>query len=78
MDSMKTLWRAQADGIVCRWSETGEGIQYNPPWLRESSQNVDRSVTPTVPDFTAHSPVGSGEWFVPWNARWNIPGKSMI
>jgi len=32
---------------------------------------------PAVPDFTTHSLLGSGEWFVPWNARWSVPGKSI-
>ena len=75
---MKTSWQTEADGIVCRWSETGERIQYNPLWLQEASRSVDRSIPPAVPDFSTHSPLGSGEWFVPWNARWNVPGKSMI
>jgi hypothetical protein len=75
---MKTSWQTDADRIVCRWSETGERTQYNPPWLQQASQGVDRSVTLAVPDFASHSPLGSGEWFVPWNGRRNVHGKSII
>jgi hypothetical protein len=75
---MKTSWQTEAGRIVCRWSETGEHIQCAPPWLQGASQSVDRSVKPAILDFTTHSPLGSGEWFVPWNARWNVPGRSMV
>ena len=78
MDSKKTLWQMEADSIVCRWSETGERIQYNPPRLQEASRSVVRSVTPEIPDFTTHSLLGSGEWFVPWKVRWSVPGKPTV
>jgi len=76
VDAMKTSWQTEANQIVCRWPEAGKHVEYNPPWLQEALQSVDRSATPALPDFAAHSPLGSGEWFVPWNARWSVPGKS--
>ncbi len=75
--SVKTSWQTEAGRIVSRWNEAGKRIEYSPLWLQVASQSVDRSVKPEVTNFTAHSPLGSGEWFVPWNARWNVPGKSM-
>lgn len=75
---MKTSWQTEGDRIVCRWSEAGKRIQYNPPWLQEASRSVDKSVSPVIPDFTMHSPFGSGEWYVPWSARWNVPGRSIV
>ena len=74
---MATSWQTEADRIVCRWSEAGRHIQYNPPWLQEASQSVDKSIPPAIPDFASHSALGSGEWFVPWNARLNVPGKTI-
>jgi hypothetical protein len=75
---VKTSWQTEADQIVCRWTESEERIQYNPPWLQEAARSTDRSARQEVPDFSTHSPLGLGEWFVPWHARWGVPGKSMI
>ena len=33
---MKPTWQTESDHIVCRWSEGGECIQYNPPWMQEA------------------------------------------
>ncbi len=74
---MKTSWQMEAGRVVCRWAGTESRVLYNAPWLEEASRSVDRSVGPAVPDFATHSPLGSGEWFVPWNARWSVPGKAM-
>ena len=78
VDAMSTSWKTEADGILCRWSETGEGVRTDAALLQEASAGVDRSVTPGIPDFAAHSPMGSREWFVPWNARWGVPTKSAV
>jgi hypothetical protein len=74
---MKTSWQTEADRIVCRWSEAGKHVQYNPLWLQDVSRSIDTRIPTAVPDFTTHSLLGSGEWFVPWNARWSVPGKSI-
>jgi hypothetical protein len=75
---MKTSWQAESGEIVCRWSVAQEHVPYNPPWIQEAANSLDRSVMPALPDFTLHSPLGSGEWFVPWSARWSVPGKMCL
>jgi hypothetical protein len=73
---MNTSWKTETDHLVCRWSHPGERNLRNPSWLPELSTVVDEIPMPPVPDFAAHSLMGSGEWFVPWNARWGVPKES--
>ena len=41
------------DCLECRWSDVGERIQYNPPWIQDASRDVDRTyVSPVVLRFT--------------------------
>lgn len=75
---MKTSWRREQVVLFADDLNPGERIQYDRPWLQEASPSVNRSITPVIPDFTKHSPLGSGEWYVPWNARWNVLGESMV
>jgi hypothetical protein len=72
---MATSWRNEEDGLECRWSVPEQPTPYRAPWIQETPQPVDRSAVPSLPDFAAHSPLGSGEWFAPWNARWSVPGR---
>ena len=74
--SMKTSWKEETDRLVCRWSPPEELNRHSPPWLAELSTSSIESPAPPVPDFAAHSPLGSGEWFVPWNARWSLPWRA--
>lgn len=70
---MKARWQTEPGRILCRWSGTGECTRYNPPWMQDASGRIDGHVSPAVPDFTMHSPLGSGEWYVPWRLRWSVP-----
>jgi hypothetical protein len=72
-DSMKTSWQIERGGLLCRWFNSEERIQYNVPWLQEASTETYGKFVEPIPDFAAHSPLGSGEWFVPWDARWSVP-----
>ena len=70
---MKILWQSESGGLVCRWSDLLESDQSTSPVAREASTGVYARFVPPMPDFAAHSPLGSGEWFVPWNSRWSVP-----
>lgn len=72
---MKARWQSEPGRIVCQWSEAGERVQYNPPWMQQASSRIERQALLAVPDFTAHSPLGSGEWYVPWRLRWSVPTR---
>jgi hypothetical protein len=50
----------------------GQRIESDAPWMRGISESGPEKASP-IPDFAGHSPFGSGEWYVPWNARWNTP-----
>jgi hypothetical protein len=56
------------------WSETGERLPYSLAVEVESSDNT-HNATASVPNFGAHSPLGSGEWIAPWDMRWSVPTK---
>ena len=56
------------------WSDSGERLPYNPEWAVEPSDNTHNATSP-VPSFGSHSPLGSGEWIAPWNARWSVPNR---
>jgi hypothetical protein len=77
---MNGSWQAEDAHLRFRWSEIGEFAPYHPDWMeeasngREPSRQASTGSTP-LPNFAAHSPLGSGEWFVPWDARWCVPGK---
>jgi hypothetical protein len=62
---MASSWQVQAGHLICSWSEVGQRITYNPPWMQKSS-DVQGSYLPPVPDFASHSPFGGPFWFQPW------------
>jgi hypothetical protein len=72
---MQRSWETRAEHLVCRWPEAGKHIPYNPLWMQEASASVDRTISPAIPNFAARSPLGSGEWFAPWNIRWSVPDR---
>ena len=59
---MRLLWQTATGHLACCWSEAGRRVQYNPPWMRETSES---SYAPPVPDFASHSPFGGADWFQP-------------
>jgi hypothetical protein len=73
---MKTSWQTETGSLECRWSETGQSLRLADPWIQNDSGVMDASCTPSIPDFASHSPLGSGEWFAPWNMRWSLPRRT--
>jgi len=66
---MKVSWQTEADRLVCRWSEAGERVQYDPRWIRDAPRDVQgRNVSPSFLDFTRFSPFGGREWYA-WDRR---------
>ena len=55
-------WQIETGRLVCRWSEVGRHVQYNPDWMQEASE-MQGSYLPPIPDFASHSPFGGGTWF---------------
>lgn len=74
---MKTSWQIETGRPVCRWSVPGERVLYDLSSIQEDSTAVSGSFLPPVPDFAAHSLLGSGEWYVPWKLRWSVPRPSV-
>jgi hypothetical protein len=74
--SVKISWQGESGGLECRWSGLLDSNQSNPSITHEASSGVYASFVPPLPDFAAHSLLGSGEWFVPWNLRWSVPRPS--
>jgi hypothetical protein len=72
---MNTGWQTETGSLERRWSALLDRQQYNPAWLERESSEASDSTLPSTPDFAAHSALGSGEWFVPWNARWSLPTR---
>jgi hypothetical protein len=73
--SMKTAWQTETGSLECRWAGLPDRKPYNSAWFQQASSEAYESALPPVPDFAAHSPLGSGEWFVPWSARWCVPTR---
>jgi hypothetical protein len=67
------LVQGESGVLICRWSDLLEGDRSNSPISQDTSGESYASFLPPPPDFAAHSPLGSGEWFVPWNSRWSVP-----
>lgn len=67
---MKSSWQADAGHLACTWSELGQRVPYNPPWMPESPE-LHRSYLPPLPDFSSHSPFGGASWFEPHTVRCN-------
>ena len=61
---MNPTWQAQAGHLLCSWSETGQGIAYNPAWMKQASDIPSGYLHP-LPDLASHSPFGGAFWFQP-------------
>jgi hypothetical protein len=70
---MKVLWKTELDRLSCQWCDVGERIPLNTTWIQDAPESTSKNVQTPSLNFTSHSPFGSGEWYVPWNARWNVP-----
>jgi hypothetical protein len=70
---MKASWQSESGGLLCQWSDLLEGDRSKSPITPEASTGIYGSFLPPTPDFAAHSPLGSGEWYLPWNSRWIVP-----
>jgi len=67
---MEMSWQTETDRVVCRWSEVGERIQYNPVWIQDASSNVHRkNISTSVLDLAKLSPFGGREWYAPDRLR---------
>jgi hypothetical protein len=75
---MNTSWQTANKDIACRWAEPDVEFHYDLTWMEEVQGEIVTSGAGEIPDFAAHSPLGSGEWFAPWNARWSLPGRLKI
>ncbi|MBV8829122.1 MAG: hypothetical protein JO108_07800 [Acidobacteriaceae bacterium] len=61
---MKTLWKPEAGHLKCTWSEIGGPNAYQPGWIEDISQELERSAArlPDI-DFQRLSPFGVAEWY---------------
>jgi hypothetical protein len=66
---MKMSWRTETGRLLCRWSEAGEHIQYNPRWIQDASRSFRPNLEPPVPAFTRLSPFAGAEWYGPHRPR---------
>jgi hypothetical protein len=71
---MNSSWQMKAGHLVCRWSEFGSRVSYNPHWMQEAS-DIQGSYLPPVTDFASHSPFGlpSGSFVMIRTASTNQP-----
>jgi len=62
---MKMSWQT-TDRLSCRWSEVGERLPYNSPWIQDASTIVHmQNVPPWILAFARLSPFGGGNWYAP-------------
>ena len=61
---MLSKWQTETGHQVCRWSDVGQHLQYNPRWMQEVS-DIHSDYLPPPLDFTSHSPFGGATWFQP-------------
>lgn len=59
---MTSSWQVETGHLVCRWSQLGQRVSYNPLWMQETS-DIQGSYLPPVADFASHSPFGGPSWF---------------
>lgn len=65
--AMRSSWQTETGQLACRWSDEWQRVQYNPPWIRESSES---GYVPPVPDFASRSPFAGASWlFLPHDKR---------
>lgn len=67
---MRSSWQTETGHLACRWSEVGQGVQYNPHWMQETLVIQSGYLRP-VPDFASHCPFGGAFWFEPHAAGRN-------
>jgi len=68
LTSMRS-WQIETGHLACRWSEVGQHVQFNPRWMRETSDNQS-GYLPPAPDFSSHSPFWGSHLVLPmWQAR---------
>jgi hypothetical protein len=54
---------------VCKWSEVGKRVLYNPPWMHDAPKDSERKkFLPSILDFAKLSPFGGSEWYAPRSA----------
>jgi hypothetical protein len=61
---MSSSWQTETGHLLCRWSEVGKPLQYNPKWMQDASTSQGSYFEP-LPSFTRHSPFGGASWFEP-------------
>ncbi len=59
---MTCTWKTETEHLVCRWSEVGQRVPYNPLWMQEAS-DIQGSYLPPAPNFASHSPFVGASWF---------------
>jgi len=62
---MTSSWQTETGHLLCRWSDLVQRVQYNPSWMRESSDIQSSYLPPLLPDFASRSPFGGAYWFRP-------------
>ena len=72
---MTGSWKAEQDGLAHHWPEDLSDIRNRPAWLGEAPDGDFCKSPSCVPEFAAHSPMGSGEWIAPWKVRWSLPER---
>ena len=70
---MNSAWQMESGRLTRRWSGVPEYSPYRPRRHQQESESLQGNILQLLPDFAAHSPLGSGEWIVPWNLRWSLP-----
>ena len=63
--SLEISWQAGTERLVCRWSEVGKRVPYNPPWMQDAPKDIDTKNLSAPMDFTKLSPFGGRDWYVP-------------
>jgi hypothetical protein len=71
---MRSSWQIAAGHLECRWSEVGQHVQYDSPWMRGAS-DVQGSYLPPLPEFASHGPFG-GARGAPWFLRYTPDRES--
>jgi len=59
---MTSSWKSESGTLLCRWSEFGQRVQYNPTWMQAAS-DMRGAYLPPLPDFASHSPFAGASWF---------------
>ena len=60
---MTSSWQTETGHLVCRWSDVGQLVRYDPRWMKETSDAQCSYLPPLLPDFASRSPFGGASWF---------------